>query len=74
MDGFVAVILICLNSVPVEQCDEDSALDVMSTIVQNELGCVAGWQDVIARSPLREDIGTTAYIRTRCRREGDPKK
>jgi len=74
MDEFVAVILICLNSVPAEQCDENSALDVMSTVVPNELGCVAGWQDVIARSPLRADIGTTAYIRTRCRRASDPKR
>jgi len=68
MQEFVAVILICLNSVPAAQCDEKSALDVMSTVVENELGCATGWQDVIARSALRSEIGKTAYVRTICRR------
>jgi hypothetical protein len=68
MNEFVAIILICLNSVPAEQCDDKTALDVQSTVVENELGCVTGWQDVIARSSLRQDIGTTAYVRTRCER------
>jgi hypothetical protein len=68
MQEFVAVILICLNSVPASECDEKSALDVMSTVVENELGCATGWQDVIARSALRAEIGKTAYVRTICRR------
>ena len=72
MDEFVAVILICLNTVPVDQCDDKTALDLQSTVVQNELGCVTGWQDVIARSSLRKDIGVTAYVRTRCERRPVP--
>jgi hypothetical protein len=68
MTEFVAVVLICLNSVPVDKCDEKTALDVMSTVVESELGCTAGWQEVIARSALREDIGKRAYLRTLCRR------
>lgn len=68
MDEFVAVILICLNSVPADQCDEKTALDVMSTVVENELGCASGWQEVIGRSALRAEIGKTAYVRTICRR------
>ena len=68
MDEFVAIILICLKSVPTDQCDDKTALDVQSTVVENELGCITGWQDVIARSSLRKDIGVTAYVRTRCER------
>src|ERR1700761_316761 len=37
MNEFVAVILICMNSVAADQCDERTAADVMSTVVQNEL-------------------------------------
>ncbi len=68
MNEFVAVILICMNSTPADQCDEKTAIDVMSTVVENELGCATGWQDVIARSALREDIGKDTYVRTICRR------
>jgi hypothetical protein len=74
MDQFVAVILICLNTVPAEQCDEKSAVDVLSSVQQNELGCVTGWQEDISRSSLRKDIGVTAYVRTLCRRETIPKR
>jgi hypothetical protein len=74
MTEFVAIILICLNAVPVEQCDERSAADVMSTVVDNELGCASGWQDVIARSPLGREVGTLAYVRTICRRQAVPGK
>jgi hypothetical protein len=69
MNSFVAIILICMNTVPSEQCNEDTAADVMSTPVDNELGCASGWQDVIARSPLGREVGTTAYVRTLCRRQ-----
>ena len=65
---FVAIILICANAVPADRCDETTAIDVMSTVVENELGCFSGWQDVIARSALHEAIGKTAYVRTICRR------
>jgi len=68
MQEFVAIILICANSVPSDLCDEKTALDVMSTVVDNELGCTSGWQEVIGRSALRDQIGKTAYVRTICRR------
>jgi hypothetical protein len=59
MNPFVAVILICLNT----------------TGVENELSCVMGWQDVVARSALAAEIGRTAYVKTLCRRAGaDPSK
>jgi hypothetical protein len=59
MNPFVAVILICLNT----------------TGVENELSCVMGWQDVVARSALAAEIGRTAYVKTLCRRSGaDPSK
>jgi hypothetical protein len=65
---FVAVILICLNSVAPESCNEKTAADVLSNSVQNELSCVMGWQDVVARSALAREIGKTAYVKTLCRR------
>jgi hypothetical protein len=68
MNPFVAIILICLNSVASEACDENTAADVLSTGVENELSCVMGWQDVVARSPLADEIGRGAYIKTLCRR------
>ena len=68
MNPFVAVILICLKSVASEACDENTAADVLSTGVENELSCVMGWQDVIARSALADEIGKTAYVKTLCRR------
>jgi hypothetical protein len=67
---FVAVILICLNSVSPESCNETTAADVLSNGVENELSCVMGWQDVVARSALAGEIGKTAYVRTLCRRSG----
>jgi hypothetical protein len=68
MDTFIGVILICLNSVTPEACTEETAVDVMSKDVDSELGCLSGWQEVIGRSPLREGVGTTSYVRTICRR------
>jgi hypothetical protein len=68
MNPFVAVILICLNTVAPEACDETTAADVLSTGVENELSCVMGWQDVVARSALAAEIGRTAYVKTLCRR------
>ena len=68
MSGFVAVILVCLSSVSPEACDEYTAADVLSNDVESELGCVMGWQDVIARSALAREVGKTAYVKTLCRR------
>ena len=73
MNPFVAVILICLNTIAPEACDETTAADALSTGVENELSCVMGWQDVVARSALAAEIGRTAYVKTLCRRAGaDP--
>jgi hypothetical protein len=75
MNRFVAVILICLNTIAPEACDETTAADVLSTGVENELSCVMGWQYVVARSALAAEIGRTAYVKTLCRRAGaDPRK
>jgi hypothetical protein len=68
MNPFIAVILICLNTVATEACDETTAADVMSTGVENELSCVMGWQDVVAHSALAAEIGRSAYVKTLCRR------
>jgi hypothetical protein len=40
----------------------------LSTGVENELSCVMGWQDVVARSALAAEVGRTAYVKTLCRR------
>lgn len=68
MNPFIAVILICLNTVASEACDETTAADVMSSGVESELACVMGWQDVVARSALASEVGRTAYVKTLCRR------
>jgi hypothetical protein len=70
MTGFQAVILICLNSVPSDQCTEATATDVLSKHVETELGCASGWQEVIGRSAQAYEIGHDAYVRTICRRSG----
>jgi len=69
MHVFQAIVLVCLSSVAVDQCNERTALDVLSIEVDNELRCAMGWQDIIARTPLSADVGKTVYIRTICRRE-----
>ncbi|HTY70747.1 MAG TPA: hypothetical protein VMH36_29125 [Alphaproteobacteria bacterium] len=70
MNGFVAIILVCLNSTPADRCTEETAADVMSTVVRSELQCTMGWQEVVGRSALRDEIGKTAYVKTICRRDG----
>jgi hypothetical protein len=70
--GFVAIILICANTLAAADCTEDNALDVMSIGADNELQCTQGWQDLVARSAFGKDVGTTAYIRTKCLRNRDP--
>ncbi|ACA20034.1 conserved hypothetical protein [Methylobacterium sp. 4-46] len=68
MNGFLAVVLICANAVAVQDCEEATATDVFKTRVANEMGCATGWQEIIARSDVREGIGQTAYLKTQCRR------
>ncbi|HUZ62930.1 MAG TPA: hypothetical protein VMU82_04365 [Acetobacteraceae bacterium] len=68
MAAFQAIILICLNATPVHQCTQKTAIDVLSTLVHNELGCTQGWQDVIGRSSDMREVGKKAYIRTVCKR------
>jgi hypothetical protein len=71
VNSFVAIILICLNTVPPDACNETTASDVLSNGVANELACVMGWQDVVARSALKSEIGKTAYVKTLCRRRSN---
>lgn len=68
MDKFVGVILICLTSVSPPDCNEKTAVDVLSNDVGSELDCTMGWQEVVGRSALRDEVGRTAYIKTSCRR------
>jgi len=51
------MILICLNTVAPEACDERTAADVLSTGVESELFCVMDWQDVAACSGSPERRG-----------------
>ncbi len=66
--SFAAVLLVCLADTPREACTEDTAADVRSIAVQNELGCAVGWQELIARSAPEERAGEGAYLKTVCRR------
>ena len=68
MPGFQAIILICLTGIPADACTEATATEVLSKHVESELGCVSGWQDVIARSAQARDVGQQVYVRTLCRR------
>jgi hypothetical protein len=68
MEKIVGIILICLTSVAPADCDETTAVDVLSNKVGSELDCTQGWQEVIGRSALRDEVGRTAYVKTLCRR------
>lgn len=68
MNTFLAVVLVCANAIAQESCTEDKALEVRKVRVGNELGCTNGWQEIIARTDLRDEIGRTAYLKTECRR------
>jgi hypothetical protein len=57
MNPFFAMLLIGLNTVAPEACDERTAADVFSTGVERELSCVMGWQDVVACSGSPERRG-----------------
>ena len=69
MHGFAAIVLICLGSTSVQDCDENNAIVLKSIHVNNELGCSTGWQEIIARGGLKESLKDGAYIKTLCRRE-----
>ncbi|MCJ2013790.1 hypothetical protein [Methylobacterium sp. J-076] len=72
MNVFIAVVLVCANTVAQEACTDTEALEVRKVRVANELGCATGWQEIIARTDLREDIGKSAYLKTECRRVKQP--
>lgn len=68
MQGFAAVVLVCLAATPRDACTEATAVDMRSVVVDSELGCANGWQELVAR----EDPGRRAdpgyYLKTLCRR------
>ena len=66
--GFAAVLLVCLASTPRDQCNEKTASDVRSTVVDNELGCAVGWQELIARTAADRRSTVPVYLKTLCRR------
>ena len=68
MGPYEAIVLVCLIAVSPKECTSATAVDIFSTRVQSELGCATGWQEIVARSALRGDIGTTTYVKTLCRR------
>lgn len=68
MNAFIAVVLVCANAIPIEGCTDDKASEVRKVRVANELGCTNGWQEIIARTDLREEVGKTSYLKTECRR------
>jgi hypothetical protein len=65
---FTAIVLVCSLSTPPSACDEGTAIDVIKTSIDTELGCGRGWQEIIARGSLREGIGKDLYIKSVCHR------
>jgi hypothetical protein len=72
MNAFLAVVYICALATPVDSCDEGSAQDVLQVRVGSEMGCMTGWQEVVARSALAEGVGRDSYLKTRCKRLSVP--
>jgi hypothetical protein len=68
VQGFAAVLLVCLASMPQDQCTEASAVEVRSAVVDNEMGCVIGWQQLIARATGERAREAPTYLKTVCRR------
>lgn len=68
VQGFVAVLLVCLASLPPEGCTEATAIDVRSIVVDNELGCLSGWQELVAREDDAARSDAAVYLKTVCRR------
>ncbi|HEX9489582.1 MAG TPA: hypothetical protein VF930_04800, partial [Stellaceae bacterium] len=64
----------CCSSLAVRSASGDDILAMSGFVaiilirVDNEIGCTTGWQDVVARSPLADDIGKGSYVKTLCRR------
>jgi hypothetical protein len=72
MNTFIAVVLVCASGLPQEACTDERAIVVRKVRVANELGCATGWQEIIARTERRDEIGKSAYLKTECRRVKDP--
>jgi hypothetical protein len=53
---------------PRERRTEADAVEVRSIVVDNELGCAMGWQELIARAAERTRADTPIYLKTMCRR------
>lgn len=68
IQGFAAILLVCLASLPSDGCTEATAVDVRSIVVDNEMGCISGWQELIARASETERGDTPTYLKTICRR------
>ncbi len=68
MGSFAAVVLICLAGTSREACDESTAVEVRSILVESELGCTSGWQEIIARAGGEHGVGSATYLKTLCRR------
>ena len=68
VQGFAAVLLVCLASVAREECTEATAVEVRSIVVDNELGCTQGWQELIARAAEGVHGEEAIYLKTVCRR------
>lgn len=67
-EGFAAVLLVCLAPVPPDRCDESTAVEIRSIVVDNELGCAVGWQELIARAAAPPADPGGSYLKTACRR------
>jgi hypothetical protein len=63
MDAFTAIILVYQSSLRI--CATSSAVEVRSTRVANEIGCVTGWQEIMARADAAAEIGRTTYTSRR---------
>ena len=72
MNAFIAVVLVCANGLAQNECTDDRAIEVRKVRVANELGCTSGWQEIIARTDLRDEVGKTSYLKTECRRVKEP--
>jgi hypothetical protein len=57
LNPFVAVILICPNTVGADACNETTAADVLSNGVENELSCVMGCRVSLPARHLRTRSG-----------------
>jgi hypothetical protein len=69
MDSFTAILLVCLAGVSPADCTEANAVEVRSTRVANEIGCMSGWQEIIARGGDADgEVGRSTYLKTLCRR------